>query len=260
MSSNQNHSHHSILGNGNNEAEQRLWVKEQEINALKVQNRHLISKLEESESRSHSNIQPVVAEIEKSLGTAYEMLQGTMRGIYQQSQRCQAAVDELTSHSRDLENRLNEQRKADRVYFQDKIFASITAFCDRMERQIENRLQALEVIEVVHVKQNEILSDLDQIKNIFRSAEFKQLRGEIRSILKTGASDASKEDLIGILDRLRTEKEKEKEIAHRSERYLKDQGQNEEEAVTDEVTVIHAEEDSHGGAGNDQGDPEVSST
>ena len=35
--------------------QQKVWVKEQEINALKVQNRHLIAKLEEAELSAKPN-------------------------------------------------------------------------------------------------------------------------------------------------------------------------------------------------------------
>lgn len=158
--------------------EQRIWVKEQEVSALKVQNRHLLAKLDEAEKTARPNqintqfvavevqksLQPVIQELEKSIKGAFEILQSTMRGIYQQSQRCQQAVEEIGAHSRDIEVRINEQRKADHVFFQEKILASVTAFCDRMERQIENRLKSLSVIDVLSSKQNEMLNDVDQMK------------------------------------------------------------------------------------------------
>lgn len=158
--------------------EQRVWVKEQEVSALKVQNRHLLAKLDEAEKTARPNqintqfvavevqksLQPVIQELEKSIKGAFEILQSTMRGIYQQSQRCQQAVEEIGAHSRDIEVRVNEQRKADHVFFQEKILGSVTAFCDRMERQIENRLKSLSVIDVLNSKQNEMLNDMDQMK------------------------------------------------------------------------------------------------
>ncbi|MBS1959406.1 MAG: hypothetical protein JST80_08045 [Bdellovibrionales bacterium] len=158
--------------------EQRVWVKEQEVSALKVQNRHLLAKLDEAEKTARPNqintqfvavevqksLQPVIQELEKSIKGAFEILQSTMRGIYQQSQRCQQAVEEIGAHSRDIEVRVNEQRKADHVFFQEKILGSVAAFCDRMERQIENRLKSLSVIDVLNSKQNEMLNDMDQMK------------------------------------------------------------------------------------------------
>jgi hypothetical protein len=161
-----------------NAMEQRIWIKEQEVSALKVQNRHLLSKLEELTQAAKPNqvntqfialevqksLQPVLQELDKSIKGAFEILQSTMRGVYQQSQRCQQAVEEMGGHTRDIEVRIQEQRKADQVFFQDKILSSVTAFCDRMERQIENRLKSLGVIEVLNNKQNEMLNDLDQVK------------------------------------------------------------------------------------------------
>ena len=165
--------------------QQRLWVREQEINALKVQNRHLISKLEDAEkthrpyqintqivaNEVHQHLRPVLGEIEKSLKTAFEMLQGTLRGVYQQSQRAQAAVEEMQAHSKEVDMRMHDQRKADQVYYQEKIFASITSFCDRIERQIDNRLKSLAVVEMMNTKQNEVLADLEQIKTVVNSAQ-----------------------------------------------------------------------------------------
>ena len=158
--------------------EQRVWVKEQEVSALKVQNRHLLAKLEEAEKSAKPNeintqfialevqksLQPVLHELDKSIKGAFEILQSTMRGIYQQSQRCQQAVEEIGAHSRDIEVRVNEQRKVDHVFFQEKILSSITVFCDRMERQIENRLKSLSIVNLIDTKQNEMLNDIDQMK------------------------------------------------------------------------------------------------
>lgn len=167
------------------QTEQRIWIKEQEINALKVQNRHLLAKLEDAEKSAKPNqintqfvaievqksLQPVLQQLEKSIQGAFEILQSTMRGVYQQSQRCQQAVEEMGAHSRDLEVRMHEQRKADHVFFQEKILASVTAFTDRMERQIENRLKALTHLEVMSSKQNEMLNDVDQMKALVTSMQ-----------------------------------------------------------------------------------------
>ncbi len=170
---------------------QRIWVKDQEVNALKVQNRHLIAKLEEAEkntkptqqwahqisSEVQNYLQPVVndinkqsqiaqIQIEKSLTQAFEMIQGTLRGVYQQSQRVQDSVGELATHSGELEKKIHEQRKADQIFFQEKIFSSMQAFCDRLERQIEGRLSSLSAVEVMNVKVNEMLSDIQAMKAI----------------------------------------------------------------------------------------------
>ena len=169
---------------------QRIWVKEQETNALKVQNRHLIAQLEEAEKNTkptekwaqqisnevQNYLKPVVNEIqqqsqiaqvqiEKSLTQAFEMIQGTLRGVYQQSQRCQESVNQLSSHSADLERKVHEQRKADQIFFQEKIFASMQAFCDRIERQLEGRLSILSTVEVMNIKVNEMLTDIQSMKN-----------------------------------------------------------------------------------------------
>jgi hypothetical protein len=201
--------------------QQKAWVKEQEINALKVQNRHLISKLEEAEknfqpgqvysqqiaAEVQNYLKPVIGQIEKSLSQAFELLQGTLRGVYQQSQRAQGAFEDLANHSREFEMKMQEQRKSDQVYFQEKIFSSITAFCDRLERQIDTRLGALSIVELMNVKQNEVLSDVEAMKQRLTEtqmqgsrqeemsrdglqqiqnhrSEFKILRGETRAVLE----------------------------------------------------------------------------
>ena len=158
--------------------QQRLNVREQEINALKVQNRHLLTKMDELEKQARPNqintkfvsddvqkhLEPVITQMHTLMTSSFEMLQSTMRGIYQQSQRAEQAVLEMSSHSRDLEIRMNEQRKTDQNYYQDKIFSMIGAFCDRVERQIEIRLKSLSVVELMNSKQNEVLSDVESMK------------------------------------------------------------------------------------------------
>ena len=67
------------------QAQQRLWVKEQEVSALKVQNRHLIAKLEDAEKSAEPNkintqkiaseiqnqLRPLIGDIEKSTTRRY---------------------------------------------------------------------------------------------------------------------------------------------------------------------------------------------
>src|SRR3954466_9940659 len=71
--------------------EQRIWVKEQEVSALKVQNRHLLAKLDDAEKSAKPNqvntqfialevqksLQPVLQELDKSIKGAFEILQST---------------------------------------------------------------------------------------------------------------------------------------------------------------------------------------
>ena len=185
--------------------QQRLNVREQEINALKVQNRHLLSKMEELENQAkpnqintkfiaddmHTHLAPVIEQMHSTMNASFEMLQSTMRGIYQQSQRAQQAVEDMAAQSKDLENRMNDQRKADQVYYQDRIFAMIGAFCDRIERQIDVRLKALSVIEFMNAKQNEVLNDVESMKGTLALMQknFELGRGETnrfeRSVTET---------------------------------------------------------------------------
>ncbi len=158
--------------------QQRLSVREQEINSLKVQNRHLLNRIEELEKNSkpnqintqfvaddvHRHLEPVISQLQNTITSSFEILQSTMRGIYQQSQRAQQAVEDMAAHSRDLEVRMNEQRKADQNFYQDKMFSMIGAFCDRVERQIEIRMKALSTVELMNTKQNEVLADIENIK------------------------------------------------------------------------------------------------
>ncbi len=163
--------------------QQRVFVREQEINALKVQNRHLLEKLDDLEKDARPNqintqfvadevqkhLSPVIDQLQSTITNSFEILQSTLRGIYQQSQRSQQAVEEMTAYSRDLEIRMNEQRKADQNFYQDKIFSMIGAFCDRLERQIEIRFKALSSIELVNSKQNEILNDVERMRTAMDS-------------------------------------------------------------------------------------------
>jgi hypothetical protein len=192
--------------------QQRLSVREQEINALKVQNRHLLSKIEEVEKNAkpnqintqfvadevHKHLEPVINQLQNTITTSFEILQSTMRGIYQQSQRAQQAVEEMAAHSRDLEMRMNEQRKADQNFYQDKMFSMIGAFCDRVERQIEIRMKALATVELMNTKQNEVLSDVESIKGSINQMQKNSdsNRGEI-SRIERNASEAN-EKLIDV--------------------------------------------------------------
>ncbi len=192
--------------------QQRLSVREQEINALKVQNRHLLSKIEEVEKNAkpnqintqfvadevHKHLEPVINQLQNTITTSFEILQSTMRGIYQQSQRAQQAVEDMAAHSRDLEMRMNEQRKADQNFYQDKMFSMIGAFCDRVERQIEIRMKALATVELMNTKQNEVLSDVESIKGSINQMQKNSdsNRGEI-SRIERNASEAN-EKLIDV--------------------------------------------------------------
>jgi len=182
------------------QVQQRLWVKEQEVSALKVQNRHLIAKLEDAEKSAQPNqintqkiateiqnqLKPLIGDIQKSLTESFDILKGTMRGIYQQSQRAEKAVEDIGAHARETELRMNEQRKADQVYYQEKILSMVTTFGERIERQLENRLRNLAVVELMNTKQNEVLADVDQIKNALAElmVSNESLRAEIKSVVK----------------------------------------------------------------------------
>lgn len=178
--------------------QQRLKVREQEVSALKTQNRHLLEKLESVEKSAKPNqinthlvaqevqkhLEPVIADMQNMMKSSFEILQSTMRGIYQQSQRAQQAVEESAAQSRDLEIRMNEQRKTDQNFYQDKIFSMIAAFCDRIERQIEIRLKALATVELLNTKQNEVLEDVESMKGLIASIQknSESGRGEIARI------------------------------------------------------------------------------
>jgi hypothetical protein len=192
--------------------QQRLTVREQEINGLKVQNRHLLSRIEELEKNAkpnqintqfvadevHRHLEPVIGQLQSTITSSFEILQSTMRGIYQQSQRAQQAVEDMAAHSRDLEMRMNEQRKADQNFYQDKMFSMIGAFCDRVERQIEIRMKALSAVELLNTKQNEMLADVETIKGSIgimqKNSELN--RGDI-SRIERNASE-SNEKLIDV--------------------------------------------------------------
>ena len=165
--------------------QQRLNVREQEINALKVQNRHLLGRIEELEKEAQPNqidtqfvadevkrtLDPVINQMKTTMNSSFEILQSTMRGIYQQSQRAEKAVADMSAQTRELEIRLNDQRKQDQNFYQDKIFSMISNFCDRLERQIEIRLKSLGTIEILSAKQNEILVDLEAVKGALGSVQ-----------------------------------------------------------------------------------------
>ncbi|MBU6152910.1 MAG: hypothetical protein KGP28_01285 [Bdellovibrionales bacterium] len=165
--------------------QQRLQVREQEINGLKIQNRHLLSQIEELEKQAKPNqidtqfvadevrkhLEPVIQHLSGTIASSFEMLQSTMRGIYQQSQRSQKAVEDMSAYTRELEVRLNDQRKQDQNFYQDRIFSMIGNFTDRLERQIEIRLKSLGTVEVLNSKQNEILNELECLKSSFNGVQ-----------------------------------------------------------------------------------------
>ncbi len=201
--------------------QQRLSVREQEINSLKVQNRHLLNRIEELEKSSkpnqintqfvadevHRHLEPVISQLQNTITSSFEILQSTMRGIYQQSQRAQQAVEDMAAHSRDLEMRMNEQRKADQNFYQDKMFSMIGAFCDRVERQIEIRMKALSTVELMNTKQNEVLADIENIKASISSMQKNSdsNRGEIARIERNASE--SNEKLIDVQLQTQTSEE-----------------------------------------------------
>ena len=223
------------------QAQQRLWVKEQEVSALKVQNRHLIAKLEDAEKSAEPNkintqkiaseiqnqLRPLIGDIEKSLTESFDILKGTMRGIYQQSQRAQQAVEDIGAHTREVELRNNEQRKADQVYYQEKILSMVTSFGERIERQLENRLRNLAVVELMNTKQNEVLADIDMIKGAMSElmVSNESLRYEIKTLLKESAQRNSSniEKIAGIFSESNQLKRDTLQEAQLSEVFLKDQ-------------------------------------
>jgi hypothetical protein len=221
--------------------QQRLWVKEQEATALKVQNRHLIAKLEDAEKSAQPNqintqkiateiqnqLRPLIGEIEKSLTESFDILKGTMRGIYQQSQRAQQAVEDIGKHSREVELRLNEQRKADQVYYQEKILSMVTSFGERIERQLENRLRNLAVVELMNAKQNEVLADVDMLKGAISElmVSNESLRSEIKILLKESSQRNSSniEKIAEIFSESNQMKRDAFQEAQTSELFLRDQ-------------------------------------
>jgi hypothetical protein len=206
----------SSLSAESQQLQQRLWVKDQEVSALKVQNRHLIAKLEEAEKKSQPNqintqkvsaevqsqLRPLINEIEKSLKDSFDILKSTMRGIYQQSQRAQQAVEEIGAHSKEVEHRMAELRKADQVYYQEKILSMVTSFGDRIERQLENRLRHLAVVELMNTKQNEVLADIDVLKASISELilNHQSLKNEIRNLSGMGELDLSSSSIEKITE------------------------------------------------------------
>ncbi len=178
--------------------QQRLQVREQEINGLKIQNRHLLTQIDELEKQAKPNqidtqfvadevrkhLEPVIQHLSGTITSSFEVLQSTMRGIYQQSQRSQKAVEDMSAYTRELEIRLNDQRKQDQNFYQDRIFSMIGNFTDRLERQIEVRLKSLGTVEVLNAKQNEILNELEMLKSNFNGVQknSEASKGEISRI------------------------------------------------------------------------------
>ena len=178
--------------------QQRLQVREQEINGLKIQNRHLLGQIEELEKQAKPNtidtqfvadevrkhLEPVIQQLSGTITSSFEMLQSTMRGIYQQSQRSQKAVEDMSAYTRDLEVRLNDQRRQDQNFYQDRIFSMISNFTDRLERQVEVRLKSLGTVEILNAKQNEILNELEALKSSFNGVQrnSESSKGEISRV------------------------------------------------------------------------------
>lgn len=90
----------------------------------------------------------------------------------------------MASYTRELEVRLNDQRKQDQNFYQDRIFSMIGNFTDRLERQIEIRLKSLGTVEVLNAKQNEILNELETLKSSFNGVQKNSeiSRGEISRV------------------------------------------------------------------------------
>lgn len=179
-----------------------LRIREQEVNALKAQNTHLINKIQELEgtkvgieennhlisgfrgqmdqqlSAALNQLQEqvqrftkaVLVNTESALKGGFEAIQGTMKAIYTQSQRGQEQISQSLKIVQEIDKRIEghsidvlSQAKVQNLQFQDKLTANIQNFCERVERTIDNRLEALSGLESLRGKQEETLKSLDSV-------------------------------------------------------------------------------------------------
>lgn len=178
------------------------WVKEQEIQALKVQNRHLIQRIEELENSKSdievnnkliSNFQgqldqqlthalnqlqqqvqkftrAVLTNTEAALKNGFESIQGTMKALYSQNQRGQEQIDRALQSTLRLEEKIENhqidvlaQAKVQNLQFQDRLVGNIQNFCDRIERVVDQRLEGLSALDSLKGKQEESIKLLSNV-------------------------------------------------------------------------------------------------
>lgn len=201
---------------------QRLWVKEQEVQALKTQNRHLIARLEELEKKKtdveentlalgefrgtlttqlssalnaiQEQIQrftsQVLATTETSLKSGFETIQQTMKALYTQNQRGQQQIENAVGSIGNLEKRVDQQAtevlnqtKVHNLQFQDKVVGNLNGFMDRIERLMDSRLQGLSELSRLDYKQEELLREIKALTAASPRAEIKLLRGQLQAVL-----------------------------------------------------------------------------
>jgi hypothetical protein len=201
---------------------QRLWVKEQEVAALKTQNRHLIARLEELEQKKtdveentaalgefrgnlttqlsaalnsiqeqiHRFTNQILSSTETSLKSGFDTIQQTMRALYTQNQRSQQQIEKAVGSIGTLEQRVDtqasevlNQSKVHNLQFQDKVIGNLNGFMDRVERLMDSRLQGLSEIARLDYKQEELLTEIKNLTAASPRAEIKLLRGELKAVL-----------------------------------------------------------------------------
>ncbi len=201
---------------------QRLWVKEQEVQALKTQNRHLIARLEDLEKKKtdveentaalgefrgtlttqlsaalnaiqeqiHRFTSQILASTETSLKSGFDTIQQTMRALYTQNQRGQQQIETAVGSIGNLEKRVDQQAnevmnqtKVQNFQFQDKVLGNLNGFMDRIERLMESRLQGLSELARIDYKQEELLREIKALTAASPRAEIKLLRGQLQAVL-----------------------------------------------------------------------------
>lgn len=201
---------------------QRLWVKEQEVQALKTQNRHLIARLEELEKKKtdveenthalgefrgtlttqltaalnaiqeqiHRFTNQILGATETSLKSGFETIQQTMKALYTQNQRGQQQIENAVGSIGNLEKRVDQQAnevmnqtKVHNLQFQDKVIGNLNGFMDRIERLMDSRLQGLSELSRLDYKQEELLREIKALTAASPRAEIKLLRGQLQAVL-----------------------------------------------------------------------------
>jgi chromosome segregation ATPase len=179
-----------------------LRIREQEVSALKAQNKHLIERIQEHEGTKHgieennqlissfrgqldqqltaalNGLQEqvqrftkaVLVNTESALKGGFEAIQGTLKAIYTQSQRGQEQISQSLKIVQEIDKRIEghsidvlTQAKVQNLQFQDKLTANIQNFLDRVERTIDSRLEALSGLDSLRGKQEETLKSLESV-------------------------------------------------------------------------------------------------
>ena len=160
--------------NATKDQQNKLWIREQELDFLITKNRKLIHKLEEAEKAYSKMIPKEIAPSLDGIREAMSELQETVRNVYQQGQREDASFTQISRDLNEFERKLHNQQKRDLNQISEKVTATIIAEMNNLrldtteasQRMIELQVQTKEMQDLLKETCAQVQTQQQEIKMI----------------------------------------------------------------------------------------------